>query len=108
MSIGRLHNVARLMVGDGDLADDAVQEALILAWRYIRGLRDPERFEPWIQRVLLRCVYRVTKAERRQVDPSRYFDITGASSPDGATDVADRDEIDRAFRKLKPEYRAVL
>jgi RNA polymerase sigma-70 factor, ECF subfamily len=108
MSSTRLYNLAQLMVGDGDLAEDAVQEALILAWRYIRGLREPDRFQSWIQRILIRCVYRVTKAERHQADPRRYTDRTDASSPDSAIELADRDEIDRAFRHLKAEHRAVL
>ena len=43
---------------DRDLADDAVQETLVLAWRDLKGLRDPDGFDAWLHRVLVRCVYR--------------------------------------------------
>jgi RNA polymerase sigma-70 factor, ECF subfamily len=107
-SIGRLYTIAKLMLSDNDQAEDAVQETLILAWRGIRGLRDPERFQWWIQRILLRSVYGISKTERRQVDPRRYSDAADAVTPDTAAELADRDEIDRGFRRLKPEQRAVL
>jgi RNA polymerase sigma-70 factor, ECF subfamily len=107
-SVGRLFTIAQLMLADNDLAEDAVQEALILAWRGLRGLRDPERFHWWIQRILLRSVYRVAKTERRQVDPRRYTDASDAIAQDAAAALADRDEIDRGFRRLKPDQRAVL
>jgi RNA polymerase sigma-70 factor, ECF subfamily len=107
-SIARLYAIAQLMLSDNDQAEDAVQEALILAWRGIRGLRDPERFQWWIQRILLRSVYRVSKVERRHVDPRRFTDGSDAIASDSAAVLADRDEIDRGFRRLKPEQRAVL
>jgi len=71
-------------------------------------LRDPERFHWWLQRILIRCVYRVSKIERRQADPRRLSDVAEAITPDSARELADRDEIDRGFRRLKPEFRAVL
>src|SRR6476619_1973441 len=97
-SIGRLYNVAQLMVSDPDLADDAVQEALIVAWRDLRGLRDPDRFEPWLYRILVRCVYRVAGGERREADRRRHVHAESANAPDPARDIANRDEIDRGFR----------
>jgi RNA polymerase sigma factor (sigma-70 family) len=107
-SIARLYAIAQLMLSDADQAEDAVQDALILAWRDIRGLRDPERFHWWVQRILIRCVYRVSKVERRQADPRRFSDAAEAIAPDSARELADRDEIDRGFRRLKPTFRAVL
>ena len=65
-SIGRLFNLALLMLRDRDLADDAVQEALVLAWRDLRGLRDLDGFDAWLRRVLVRCVYREAERERRR------------------------------------------
>jgi RNA polymerase sigma-70 factor, ECF subfamily len=107
-SIARLYAIAKLTLADSDLAEDAVQETLILAWRDLRGLRDPDRFQWWIQRILLRCVYRLAKTERRQVDSRRYADAADAITPDATAELANRDEIDRGFRRLKPEHRAVL
>ena len=65
-SIGRLFNIAQLMLRDRDLADDAVQETLVLAWRDLRGLRDLDGFDAWLHRVLVRCVYREANRERRR------------------------------------------
>ena len=53
------------MLGDSDLAQDAVQEALIAAWRDLRALRDLDRFRPWLRRILVNSVYRAAKNERR-------------------------------------------
>ncbi len=78
-SIGRLFNVARLMLGDRDLADDAVQETLVLAWRDLKGLRDPDGFDAWLHRVLVRSVYREARRERRQTSRSRTVDAVEAA-----------------------------
>ena len=107
MSIAWLYNVAQLMLADSDLAQDAVQEALVVTWRDLRGLRDPDRFDAWLRRILVRCVYRVAKGERRQAERERL--VRGEeTSPDSAGELADRDEIDRIFRRIKAEYRAVI
>jgi RNA polymerase sigma-70 factor (ECF subfamily) len=106
-SIGRLFNIAQLMLRDRDLADDAVQEALVLAWRDLKGLRDPDGFDAWLHRVLVRSVYREAKRERRR--SSRTVQVREVPSyPDTARDVEDRDTLERGFRRLRPEHRAVL
>jgi RNA polymerase sigma-70 factor (ECF subfamily) len=106
-SIGRLFNVAQLMLRDRDLADDAVQETLVLAWRDLRGLRNPDGFDAWLHRVLVRCVYREADRERRRsVGVGRVAETS--SYPDTSASVADRDTLDRGFRRLRPEHRAVL
>jgi RNA polymerase sigma-70 factor (ECF subfamily) len=103
----RLFHAAELMLRDRDLADDAVQEALVLAWRDLRGLRNPDLFDSWLHRVMIRCVYRearrwrrgsITTAEVRSVD----------STPDESEHVERRDTLDRGFRRLRPEQRVVL
>jgi DNA-directed RNA polymerase specialized sigma24 family protein len=65
-SISRLFKIAQLMLGDRDLADDAVQETLVLAWRDLRGLRDLDGFDAWLHRVLVRSVHREARRERRR------------------------------------------
>ena len=107
-SIARLYNLAQLLLGDPDLAEDAVQEALIVTWRDLRALRDPDRFDSWLHRILVRCAYRVASKERRRIDRPRIVETGDASTPDSAGDLANRDEVDRGFRHLKTEYRAVL
>jgi RNA polymerase sigma-70 factor (ECF subfamily) len=106
-SMARLFNIAQLMLRDPDLADDAVQETLVLAWRDLKGLRDLDGFDAWLHRILVRCVYREAGRERRH--SSRVAGLPeAATSPDSAAHVANRDTIDRCFRRLRPEHRAVL
>lgn len=107
-SIGHLYDVAQLMLHDSDLAKDAVQEALILTWRDLRALRDPDRFTAWMHRILVRSVYRAATLERRQT-AVRALDV-GGDRPvaDSSHALEDRDQIDRGFRRLKPELRAAL
>jgi RNA polymerase sigma-70 factor (ECF subfamily) len=107
-SLGRIYNLARLMVDDPDVADDAVQEALIVAWRDLRALRDPDSFDAWLHRIVVRCVYRVAGGERRETRRRQVGEAVAASAPDVGRHVDNRDEIDRGFRRLTPEYRAVL
>jgi RNA polymerase sigma-70 factor (ECF subfamily) len=106
-SVGRLFNIAQLMLHDADLADDAVQETLVQAWRDLRGLRDPDGFDAWLHRVLVRCVYREAERERRRSVASVRLPAAGFDS-DASANVADRDAIDRAFTQLSAEHRAVL
>ena len=107
LSIGELYNLAQLMLADSDLAQDAVQEALIAAWRDLRALRDLDRFRPWLHRILVNSVYRAARNERRA---SRLQIVATADwgTPDAARDLENRDEIDRGFRHLSAEHRAVL
>lgn len=106
-SIGRLYNIAQVMLRDGDRADDAVQETLVIAWRDLKGLRDLDGFDAWLHRVLIRCVYREASLERRRrARTTEVRDIR--TSPDTTRDVEDRDTLDRGFRRLRPDHRAVL
>lgn len=106
-SIGEMYNLAQLMLSDADMAQDAVQEALIGAWCDLRALRDPDRFRPWLRRILVNAVYRTAKRERRA--SRRVVDLTADSGiPDSTRDLENRDAIDRAFVRLSAEHRAVL
>lgn len=107
-SIGRLFNIAQLMLHDPDLADDAVQETLVVAWRDLRGLRDLDGFDAWLHRVLVRSVYREAKRERRGSRAPGQLSAVGGHHPDTARTIEDRDALDRGFRRLRPEHRAVL
>jgi RNA polymerase sigma-70 factor (ECF subfamily) len=105
--IDELYNLAQLMLSDGDLAQDAVQEALIGAWRDLRLLRDPDSFRPWLRRILVHAVYRAARRERR-ASRVRFAATSDPVMQDAARDLEDRDEIDRVFRRLSAEHRAVI
>ena len=107
LSIGRLYAVARLILRDGSQAEDATQEALVAAWRDLSGLRDPDRFEAWLHRMLVRQCYREARRHRRRIEVEgqvRPLD----SSPDPGHQHALKDELERGFARLPVEQRTVL
>jgi RNA polymerase sigma-70 factor (ECF subfamily) len=108
-AIGRMRRSARLILRDESRADDAVQEALVAAWRSLPGLRDPSRFDAWLHRLLIRACYRIARHERRHAIAEIPSPVTSDRRVVDATlDIADRDELERAFRQLTDEQRVVL
>jgi RNA polymerase sigma-70 factor, ECF subfamily len=105
---GRLHRTARLILRREDLASDAVQEALTSAWLHVRAVRDPERFDAWLNRLVVRACYQeLRRAKRGPIEV--HVDTIDPSGPDDSTgSLADRDQLERGFRRLTPEHRAVL
>lgn len=106
-SIDHLFAVARRILQDHDLAQDAVQSALLAAWRDLPSLRDQSRFEAWLHKLLVRACYDEGRRQRAFKAHVRLlrFDY---SVPDTARSVADRDELERAFCRLTLEQRAVV
>jgi RNA polymerase sigma-70 factor (ECF subfamily) len=104
----RLFAFAYRILRDVDRAEDAVQDALVIAWRDLPDLRDPDRFDAWSQRLLANVCIAHAGRERRRVANLRVLPIDGPASPDELLSVADRDELDRAFRRLTPEERTIL
>ena len=107
-SATRLDAAARLILRDRELARDAVQEALIRAWRDLPGLRDPERFEAWLHRLLAHAAIDEARRRRRRVIEVAVHNTEIPSATDLAALFADRDAIDRALAALAPEQRALV
>jgi RNA polymerase sigma-70 factor (ECF subfamily) len=108
-SIDRLHRTARLILRDDERASDAVQEALTDCWLDLRAVRDLDRFDAWLNRLLVNACYRASERDRRRQRREVTIDAFDAPAPtDAARDFANRDQLDRAFRRLSPEQRAVL
>jgi RNA polymerase sigma-70 factor (ECF subfamily) len=104
----RLFAIAYRILRDVDRAEDAVQDALVIAWRDLPELRDPDRFDAWSHRLLANVCIAHASRERRRVANLRVLPIEGPASPDELLSVADRDELDRGFRRLTPEERTIL
>ena len=104
---GTLFAVAYRILRDSGLAEDALQNALILAWRQLPHLRETERFEAWIHRILVHACYAQSRRDRRSASV-RLLDLHGSSASDGSRELADRDELERAFRRLTVDQRAVF
>ena len=100
--------IAFRILRDFDLADDAVQSALLTAWRELRALRDPERFEPWLHRILTNACYAEARQRRRWSEGVRLLPTEAEHGPDEYAVVENRDQLERAFRRLTVQQRAVL
>jgi RNA polymerase sigma-70 factor (ECF subfamily) len=104
----RLYAIAQRILRDVDRTEDAVQEALVIAWRDLPELRDPDRFDAWLHRLVVRsCIAEASR--RRRLDAHlRVIQVDPASAVDDYLTVADRDQLERGFRRLPPQQRAIL
>ena len=100
--------IAYRILRDVERAQDAVQQAFLLAWRELPRLRDPERFSPWLHRLLVNACYEEHRRHRRWSSRIRALPVDGPASADSTVSVDDRDTLDRAFLRLTPQHRAVF
>jgi RNA polymerase sigma-70 factor (ECF subfamily) len=107
-SAGRMDAAARLILRDRELARDAVQEALIRAWRDLPTLRDRDRFDAWLHRILVNAAIDEARRRRRRVTEVELDDLAPPSTDDAVALHADRDVLDRHQAGLAPEHRALI
>jgi RNA polymerase sigma-70 factor (ECF subfamily) len=105
---GRLHRTARLILRREDLASDAVQEALTSAWLHIRVVRDPDRFDAWLNRLVVRACYQELRRAKRGPIEIHIEAVEPPGIDDPTAALADRDQLERGFERLSVEHRAVL
>jgi RNA polymerase sigma-70 factor (ECF subfamily) len=104
----RCYAIAYRILRDVERAQDAVQQAFLLAWRELPRLRDPERFEPWLHRLVINACYGELRRYRRWAANVRVLPVEGPAGGDETVSIDDRDALERAFRGLSPEHRAVV
>ena len=104
----RCQAIAVRILRDTDLAEDAVQAALVTAWVELRSLRDPARFEPWLHRILTNACYAEARRRTRWSGGVRAIPAVESTGPDDYLTVDDRDLLERAFRRLTVQQRSVL
>ncbi len=104
---GRLYGIAYRILRDPDWAQDALQRALIQVWEGLPGLRDLGRFDAWTYRLVVHASYRESRRRGRWNALVREIPVE-PTGDDRVGEVLDRDEVERSFRRLTPEHRAVL
>ena len=109
-SVHRLYGVATLILRDPDRAQDAVQDALMSAWKDVRALRDPDAWDAWLHRITVWACYRTAKKERRRktVELKVVPDPERAVVSDSASALANRDLIERQLNDLPIDHRSVV
>jgi RNA polymerase sigma-70 factor (ECF subfamily) len=103
----RLYALACVILRDTDRAEDATQEAFVRAWREIPKLRDPDRFDAWLRRLVVNACYDEGRRLRRRAEVSLIL-LDQRSVLDSASAMAETDRVDRAFRRLPLDQRVVL
>ena len=117
----RLYATAHHILRDTDQADDAAQQAMIDIWRELPRLKDPERFQAWAYRIVVRAAYAESRQTKRwrlrspaarvgmtARHDSRDGQLRGPAEPDQFDKLVDRDQLDRGFTRLPVDHRAVV
>jgi RNA polymerase sigma-70 factor (ECF subfamily) len=105
---GRLHAIAYSVLRDRELARDATQQTLLTAWQQLPRLRDPDRFEAWTCRILVRKCRREDRRATRWMPASIERPGPEPAIADDSATVIARDRIERAFRQLNLDQRLVV
>lgn len=106
-AVDRLYAIARMILRDTELAEDAAQEALVRAWRDLPTLRDVERFDAWLYRLVVNACADVGRHRRRWRSEITLLQSEPAE-PDRTSQVADRDQLERGLRRLNDGQRTIL
>ncbi len=106
----RLVGTAGLILRDRGWAEDAAQDALVRAWRDLPSLRDPERFDAWLHRLLVNSCSDQLRRHRHDLTDVELLEDRGAQTDGGSSTrgVDDRDEVERGLRRLTDEQRTVI
>jgi RNA polymerase sigma factor (sigma-70 family) len=109
-SASQQYAIASLILRDRDRAQDAVQEALIAAWRNIGALRTPDAWDAWLRRLTVHACYSVARrdARRKKVELKATLDPELQASDDPSRALVERDRVERELERLGIEQRAVI
>ena len=103
-----LFGIARRILRDPGLAEDVLQTALVTIWRKLPHLRDSERFDAWAFRIVVHACYADAPRNRQWATTVRVLPLERADAADDFRTIDDRDELERAFRGLPLDQRAVF
>jgi RNA polymerase sigma-70 factor (ECF subfamily) len=109
--INAIYGLSFAIVGDEADARDATQETFIAAWRRIRELRDPDRFDAWLQRIAVNSARMTLRARgRRRVREIPAGDVSAlaVASDRGAPESSDTDALGAALDRITTDQRTIL
>jgi RNA polymerase sigma-70 factor (ECF subfamily) len=106
--VDRLYATALLILRDHSLAEDATQETIVRAWRALPSLRDPDRFDAWLRRLLVNACRDEGRRQRRRGSEVALLPMHEPVAADASHALLDHEALERAFRRLRPEHRAVV
>jgi RNA polymerase sigma-70 factor (ECF subfamily) len=106
-AVDRLFAMARAILRDNELAEDAAQDALIRAWRDLPSLRDADRFDAWLNKIVVRSCMDIGRRRKRWRTEITVVSTEPAEA-DRSSEVADRDQLERGLRRLSDAQRTIL
>ena len=107
-AVVRLDEIARLVLRDPELARDAVQDGLLLAWRNLPGLREPDRFDAWLHRLIVNSCLDLARRRKRRVMEVELTDLHAPLLQDSSADSEQRELVDAVLRRLDERERAIV
>jgi RNA polymerase sigma-70 factor (ECF subfamily) len=81
---------------------------LVRAWRDLPGLRDPDRFDAWLHRLLVRACQDQLRRHRHELTETDLFAAMPRTTEPSQVRLEDRDELERGLRRLTDEQRTVI
>ena len=107
-AVVRLDRAARLILRDPELARDAVQDGLIRAWRDLPGLREPDKFDAWLHRLIVNACLDLARRRKRRVIEVELTEINTPLLQDHSGDSEARELVDGVLRRLDERERAIV
>lgn len=106
--VDRLYATAVLILRDHSMADDATQETIVRAWRDMRSLRDPDRFDAWLRRLLVNACHDEGRRKRQRRPEITLLPRHEPPVSDSSVALANSDALERGFRRLSSDHRTVV
>ena len=104
-----MYRLSYAILGNEADAIEAAQESLVTAWRQLRGLRDAERFDAWLQRIVVNAARQLIRSNRRRRArevPASTVVALGERPAEAVRD--DAAILDAALATLPVEQRSIL
>ena len=106
--LGLLRGTAMRVLGDSADVEDAVQQALLIAWRRYEAFRGQAEFATWVTRILLNVCYDMVRERVRERDVLAEYGESGVTPGEVSNEETLLDRLDNAVARLPRIYRESL